>query len=77
MEARQEADSAQDRGDKLIEFMLVDLPDKLQRICRLDVLDYLAKGAKGYLDNLAKELIIALHLGGQAVIGRNGDVLIA
>jgi hypothetical protein len=65
-------------GTLLIDFMLVDLPDKLQPICRLNVLDYVAKGAKGYLDNLAKELITALHLRGQAVISRNlGDVLIA
>jgi Tetratricopeptide repeat len=78
LQARQEAESARDQGDRLINFMLFDLRDKLQPIGRLDVLDGVAEKAKRYLDSLPKELITAPRLRQQAVIrGNLGGVLAA
>jgi hypothetical protein len=71
LQARQEAESARDQGDRLINFMLFDLRDKLQPIGRLDVLDGVAEKAKRYLDSLPKELITAPRLRQQAVIRGN------
>jgi eukaryotic-like serine/threonine-protein kinase len=47
--SEKKANAARDQADGLINFMLYDLRDKLEPIGRLDVLDDVAKKAKGYL----------------------------
>jgi tetratricopeptide (TPR) repeat protein len=72
------ANQARDRGDGLINFMLIDLRDKLQPIGRLNVLDDVAKKAKEYLDTLPKELVTSPRLRQQGLMLDNlGDVLVA
>jgi hypothetical protein len=62
------AEDARVQADGLIDFMLYDLHDKLQPIGRLDVLDDVAKKAKGYLDRLPKKLVTASRVEQQAAL---------
>ena len=48
--SEEKANDARDQAGGLINFMLYDLRDKLEPIGRLDVLDDVAKKAKGYLE---------------------------
>jgi serine/threonine protein kinase/tetratricopeptide (TPR) repeat protein len=74
--AQQQANSARERGDRLINFMLYDLRDKLKPIGRLDVLDEVAKKAQEYLTSLPKEPVTASRLKQQiAMFDSLGDVL--
>jgi serine/threonine-protein kinase len=76
--SEKQANDARDQADRLINFMLYDLRDKLEPIGRLDVLDDVAKKAKEYLDRLPKELVTASRLRQQATMLNNlGDVLVA
>jgi tetratricopeptide (TPR) repeat protein len=72
------ANDARDQADGLINFMLYDLRDRLKAIGRLDVLNDVAKKAKGYLDRLPKELVTPSRLEQQAAMLSNlGDVLVS
>jgi serine/threonine protein kinase/tetratricopeptide (TPR) repeat protein len=74
--AQKQANSARDQGDRLINFMLYDLRDKLKPIGRLDVLDDVAKKAQEYLGSLPKEPVTAARLKQQiAMFDSLGDVL--
>ena len=71
-----QANNARDQADGLINFMLIDLRDKLIPIGRLNILDDVAKKAKEYLDRLPKKLVTPPRLRQQGVLlGNVGDVL--
>lgn len=74
--SQKQANNARDQGDRLINFMLYDLRDKLKPIGRLDILDDVAKKAQEYLDSVSKELVTPSRLKQQIVMLNNlGDVL--
>jgi hypothetical protein len=60
--AHQEAENARHQSDGLIDFMLVDLRDKLQPIGRLNILDDVVRKVKDYLNELPKEQVTAPRL---------------
>jgi tetratricopeptide (TPR) repeat protein len=71
------ANDARDQADGLINFMLIDLRDKLQPIGRLNILDDVAKKAKEYLERLPEDLLSTQRLQEREVMLRNlGDVLV-
>jgi tetratricopeptide (TPR) repeat protein len=76
--ARTAAENARDQADELINFMIVDLHDKLLPIAPKGVLDDIDRKAKAYLDQLPLELVTPSRQRQQAVtLGNLGDVLVA
>jgi eukaryotic-like serine/threonine-protein kinase len=77
-ESAKAANDARDQADDLINFMLIDLRNKLETIGRLDVLNDVAQKAKVYLDKLPKDRVTSLNLREQSIVQDNlGDVLVA
>ncbi len=77
-ESAKAANYARDQADDLINFMLIDLRNKLETIGRLDVLNDVAEKAKVYLDKLPKDRVTPLNLREQSIVLDNlGDVLVA
>ncbi len=53
LRARAEAERRRAQAEQLIDFMLVDLHEGLERIGRLDLLDQVARGSQEYFDSLS------------------------
>jgi len=70
------ANTARDQADGLINFMLLDLRDKLKPIGRLKILGDVSNKARAYLDGLPSEQMNSSRMRQRAVMLTNlGDVL--
>jgi tetratricopeptide (TPR) repeat protein len=74
--AREKAEAAKNRAEKLIEFVTFDLRDKLQPIGRLNLLDDVNRSVQAYYDSFAAEDETPEILRPRSVMFENqGDVL--